>query len=159
MEKKNLKEAVKKILTEYLETHGHRKTPERFAILEAIYSIKGHFGIDTLYNLMLNEEKFRVSRATLYNTIILFMDAKLVIKHQFGGSSQYEKSYNMETHHHLICTSCGRVSEVHDEKLETLIGDTKFQRFQMSHYSLYIYGICSKCAAAKRRIQKQNKKK
>lgn len=158
MEKKNLKEAVKKILTEYLETHGHRKTPERFAILEAIYSIKGHFGIDTLYSLMLNEEKFRVSRATLYNTIILFMDAKLVIKHQFGGSSQYEKSYNMETHHHLICTSCGRVSEVHDEKLETLIGDTKFQRFQMSHYSLYIYGICSKCAAAKRRIQKQNKK-
>ena len=95
MEKKNLKEAVKKILTEYLETHGHRKTPERFAILEAIYSIKGHFGIDTLYNLMLNEEKFRVSRATLYNTIILLMDAKLVIKHQFGGSSQYEKSYNM----------------------------------------------------------------
>ena len=158
MEKKNLKEAVKKILTEYLETHGHRKTPERFAILEAIYSIKGHFGIDTLYNLMLNEEKFRVSRATLYNTIILLMDAKLVIKHQFGGSSQYEKSYNMETHHHLICTSCGRVSEVHDEKLEKLIGDTKFQRFQMSHYSLYIYGICSKCAAAKGRIQKKIKK-
>jgi len=158
MEKKNLKEAVKKILTEYLETHGHRKTPERFAILEAIYSIKGHFGIDTLYNLMLNEEKFRVSRATLYNTIILFMDAKLVIRHQFGGSSQYEKSYNMETHHHLICTNCGRVSEVHDEKLETLIGETKFLRFQMSHYSLYIYGICSKCTAAKRRIQKQNKK-
>ena len=76
----NVKDKVKQILTEYLQVNGHRKTPERYAILDTIYSIKGHFDIDTLYNYMANEGKFRVSRATLYNTIILFIDAKLVIK-------------------------------------------------------------------------------
>ena len=56
---------------------------------------------------MANEGKFRVSRATLYNTIILFIDAKLVIKHQFGNSSQYERAYNNETHHHMIPALAG----------------------------------------------------
>ena len=153
---KNVKETVRQIFTEYLETNGHRKTPERFAILDTIYSINGHFDIAMLYSQMMNQENFRVSRATLYNTIILLMDAKLVIKHLFGNSSQYEKSFNIETHHHLICTQCGKVTEFQNETLKAAIANTKLNRFQMSHYSLYIYGICSKCAWAKRR-KKTNK--
>ena len=153
---KNVKETVRQIFTEYLETNGHRKTPERFAILDTIYSINGHFDIDMRYSQIMNQENFRVSRATLYNTIILLMDAKLVIKHLFGNSSQYEKSFNIETHHHLICTQCGKVTEFQNETLKAAIANTKLNRFQMSHYSLYIYGICSKCAWAKRR-KKTNK--
>lgn len=156
MGENNVKDTVKQIFTEYLEANGHRKTPERYAILDTIYSINGHFDIDTLYSLMMNQENFRVSRATLYNTIILLMDAKLVIKHLFGNSSQYEKSFNIETHHHLICTQCGKVTEFQNETLKKAIASTKLNRFQMSHYSLYIYGICSKCAWAKKR-KKTNK--
>lgn len=151
MEKQNVKETVRQIFTEYLNTNGHRKTPERFAILDTIYSINEHFDIDTLYGLMMNQENFRVSRATLYNTIILLMDAKLVIKHLFGNSSQYEKSFNIETHHHLICTQCGKVTEFQNEALKKAIANARLTKFQMSHYSLYVYGICSKCAWAKKR--------
>lgn len=93
MESQNVKDTVRQIFTEYLNANGHRKTPERYAILDTIYSIDGHFDIDTLYSLMADQENFRVSRATLYNTIILLINARLVIKHQFGNSSQYEKSY------------------------------------------------------------------
>ena len=74
----NIKDTVKQILTEYLQKNGHRKTPERYAILDTIYSIKGHFDVDELYSYMAEKEKFRVSRATLYNTIILLIDAGLV---------------------------------------------------------------------------------
>jgi len=151
MKNDNVKEAVRKIFTEYLETNKHRKTPERFAILDTIYSIDGHFDIEKLYVLMAEQEKFRVSRATLYNTIILLMDAKLVIKHLFGNSSQYEKSFNIETHHHLICTQCSKVSELQDDTLKNQIINSKLNRFQMSHYSLYIYGTCNKCARANKR--------
>lgn len=150
----NVKETVKQMLTEYLQSNGHRKTPERYAILDTIYSIKGHFDIDTLYNYMANEGNFRVSRATLYNTIILLIDAHLVIKHQFGNSSQYERAYKNETHHHMICTECGKVTEFQDEALKQAIGNTKLKKFTSSHYSLYIYGVCSKCAWTKRRKTK-----
>ena len=78
MESQNVKDTVKQIFTEYLNANGHRKTPERYAILDTIYSIDGHFDIDTLYSLMADQENFRVSRATLYNTIILLINARLV---------------------------------------------------------------------------------
>ena len=150
----NVKETVKQILTEYLQANGHRKTPERYAILETIYSIKGHFDIDMLYNYMSKEGQFRVSRATLYNTIVLLVDAHLVIKHQFGNSSQYERAYKNETHHHMICTECGKVTEFQNEVLKEAIDNTKLKRFTASHYSLYIYGICSSCMRAKRNKNK-----
>ena len=152
MEGHDVKETVRKIFTEYLNAHGHRKTPERFAILDTIYSIDGHFDIDTLYSIMLNQENFRVSRATLYNTIVLLINAKLVIKHQFGTTSQYEKCYNRETHHHLICTQCGKVTEFRNDELRQIIENTRHRGFSTSHYSLYIYGICAKC-------ERSNKKK
>jgi Fur family ferric uptake transcriptional regulator len=67
MESQNVKDTVRQIFTEYLNANGHRKTPERYAILDTIYSIDGHFDIDTLYSLMADQENFRVSRATLYH--------------------------------------------------------------------------------------------
>ena len=151
MMQEDIKDKVKQILTDYLQKNGHRKTPERYAILDTIYSIKGHFDIDSLYIYMADKEKFRVSRATLYNTIILLIDAGLVIKHQFGNTSQYERSYNNETHHHMICTCCGKVSEFEDENLKQAIAETKLKGFHASHYSLYIYGLCSKCMGMKRK--------
>ena len=159
MESQKVKDTVKQIFTEYLNANGHRKTPERYAILDTIYSIDGHFDIDTLYSLMADQENFRVSRATLYNTIILLINARLVIKHQFGNSSQYEKSYNRDTHHHQICTQCGKVTEFQNEELQQAIGNTKLSRFSLSHYSLYLYGLCSKCDRANKRKKKSNNHK
>ena len=156
MEDKNVKETVRQIFTEYLTANGHRKTPELYAILDTIYSIDGHFDIDTLYSLMADQENFRVSRATLYNTIILLINARLVIKHQFGNSSQYEKCYNRDTHHHQICTQCGKVVEFQNEQLQQAIANTKLSRFTLSHYSLYLYGLCSKCERANRKKKNSN---
>ena len=43
---------VEGLFEAYLEQNGHRKTPERFAILRQVYSYDGHFDVDTMYDVM-----------------------------------------------------------------------------------------------------------
>lgn len=153
----SVKETVRGTFEQYLQNKGLRKTQERFAILDAIYSIEGHFTMEELLAAM-NACKFRVSRATLYNTIELLADAHLVVRHKFDNCSQYEKSFNMTTHFHRICMSCGTVTEVRDEKLREAIENAHSRGFTIAHSSLYIYGMCSKCASVRKRKENKEKK-
>jgi Fur family ferric uptake transcriptional regulator len=103
----------------------------------------------------MNEKNFRVSRATLYNTMQLLLDCQLVLKHQFGHAFPvYERAYNSDFHHHLICTECHKVQEYKDAKLKMAIRNKKIKKFTPVHYSLYVYGLCSACD---RKLKKEHK--
>ena len=137
--------AVERLLDNYLEMNNHRKTPERYTILRAIYSINGHFTLEELKARLAQEMDFPVSRATLYNTLNLFMSLRLVVRHRFQGSTKYEACYDNQSHCHQICTMCGKVTEVKSPEIIAAVENMHLKRFRKDGFTLYVYGVCSTC--------------
>lgn len=145
IEKEALKLAREKF-TRFLEENKNRKTPERFAILEEIYLNQTHFNAETLY-IRMKQNSYRVSRATIYNTLDILAECELVIKHQFGNNQTlFEKSFGFEAHDHLICTNCQKIVEFADPRIGDILSEqASGKHFKIQHHSLNIYGLCEKC--------------
>lgn len=160
--RENVKAVVRQMLATYLEQNQYRKTPERFAILNAVYNFKGPFTLDEL-NASLLRVNFPVCRATLYNTMKLLIRLRLAIYHRTLNKTMYEASYSNRSHSHQICSVCGTVKEIKTPGVGKEVDGIALHRFRKEGYSLYIYGVCSSCQAKmtrrKKNLSRKNKGK
>ena len=142
--KKN-NEEIREVFTNFLNKHNHRKTPERFSILNEYIPLKVIL-ILTHFMKKWIKKNYRVSRATLYNTIELLLESGLVRKHQFGDSfSQYEKCYFNNQHDHLIITDTGEVKEFCDPRIQSIKNNIEeIFNVDIKDHSLYLYATTKK---------------
>ena len=140
MDNKLILEQVKKILDKHLELKGLRKPQERFAIIKEIYSFDHHFDADELYSQMI-KKKYRVSRATIYNTLDLLVSLELVSRHVFKENiAKYEKSFGFRQHDHIILDN-EEIIEFCDPRIQS-IKNTLEEMFdvKIKNHSLYFFG-------------------
>ena len=150
----DLSNPVVRKFSDYLDNHGMRKTTERYAILQRVLGTNGLFTVESLQQ-MLDGDGFRVSRSTVYNTLVLLMATQIVRRHVFEGmQAQYERI--TLPHTHLICTTCGKIKEVRDPNFAAFMNARRFNAFNADHYCLYVYGTCSTCARKAKRGKRSN---
>lgn len=153
----NQLEEARKVLNGYIEAMHLRHTPERDAILSSVFSFDAHFRVEELQEA-LAQRRFAVSRATVYNTLRLFLKLNLIVRHRLMGQTTYEVAWRSGNHCHQVCTICGKVTEVKIPVVEEAMKRVVLRRFRKEEFALYIYGICSSCAAKITRAQRQSGK-
>jgi Fur family ferric uptake transcriptional regulator len=147
---------IRDAFTQFLTEKSLRKSTVRYMILEHICQIRGHFDVEMLLQ-RLEGNNFHVSRASVYNMIEVLMEADLVVRHQFSSTLvNYELKAVATTHHHAVCSNCRKIKEFKNDKISKEIANHKMVKFTPEYYSLYIYGLCSKC---KFRLNLQKKEK
>jgi len=137
---------AKDTLSGFLKDRGLRPTRERYLLLEEVMRTEGHFDADTLF-ASLTRRGLKASRATVYNTLEILVQAGLLSRYRFGENhSRYEKAFGRPRHDHMICLECGEILEFVSGKLETLQQEICSEmEFDMENSTLQIFGRCPAC--------------
>lgn len=139
--------AAHEILTRYLRENGNlRSTASRFAVLDAVLETQGHFDAESLYYRIITSG-VKISKATVYNTLDLLQSCGLVSRYRFAeNASRYEKAFGRPQHHHLICLSCGDITEFVSEKLDQIQAEVcRDKNFHPRSSTLQVFGTCTRC--------------
>lgn len=113
-------------------------------------ALSSHFSVEDFHRQLEAEGSFHVSKATVYNTLQVLLEAGIVRRHNFEGPAEYERiDLDGHNHLHLVCTRCGSVSEAPDDELDETISRLRYTGFVPSYFSLYVYGLCAKCRRKK----------
>lgn len=131
---------------QFLKHRDLKLTVQRNIIFQRILREDKHFSAEELFEA-LRREKRSISKATVYRTLQLLVEARLLDQVDFDrGFKLYERTLGHKHHDHLICVECSRVVEFHDEELED-VQMTVVRRydFDMISHTHKIYGICSEC--------------
>ncbi|KYD20174.1 MAG: transcriptional repressor [Caldibacillus debilis] len=132
-----------------LHTASYKLTPQREAIVRVLLEHEAeHLSAEDVY-LYIKEKSPEIGLATVYRTLELLTELKIVDKINFGdGVSRYDLRQEgaKHFHHHLVCIECGSVEEIQED----LLGEVeeiveKNWHFQIIDHRLTFHGICRRC--------------
>lgn len=135
---------------QYIAGSRMRSTPERLAILDAVSRQKGRFGTRELTE-SLASLNFKVSRATLYNTLSMLQEAGIVARRPaVDGTGDTTAMWEVTEERNrvgftLVCTVCGRRRAARDPSLARQLLSRRFATFMTTGVEVCISGLCSRC--------------
>ncbi len=133
-------------LQQFIQAKGLRNTPQRNSIVETIFSSDEHFTADELWERV-RKTHLRSSRATVYRTISLLVEAGLLHEIDLGDDQKtYDPNFaESPAHNHLVCIDCGKVTEFEDAHIQ-LLNDCAARRlgFRPERQTLKIEACCEK---------------
>ena len=131
---------------EFLHEKNLRMTPQRRIIAETLFATHHHIDAETLCDMVRGRNR-SVSRATVYRTLSLLVESKLLDGRDYGhGYKQYEHVVGHSHHDHLICSSCGKVLEFTNESVDRVQREILEEYgYVPETYSLVIHGLCPAC--------------
>lgn len=141
----NRLEKIKKML----HTSSYKLTPQREATVRVLLeNEEDHLSAEDVY-LLVKEKSPEIGLATVYRTLELLTELKVVDKINFGdGVSRYDlrKEGAAHFHHHLVCIECGSVEEIQEDLLDDVeaIVEEKWN-FIVKDHRLTFHGICKNC--------------
>lgn len=134
----------------YLREQGLPVTQQREAVAEVVFVSAGHLSVDDI-EAELKDHGERIGKATIYRTMEILVRSGLVEERDFGeGFKRYEHLFGQQpAHAHLICTSCGDVTEIQSPELVRVHDEAaEAHGFAPSRYRMEIFGLCGGCQAA-----------
>jgi len=136
-----------KAFKDYLSSQKLKFTRTRRLIFEEIFSDEEiHPDAYEIHRRLKNKGE-KVSLATIYRTLRLFVKSGLVSEVDFGENhSHYEPEISRATHGHLVCLSCGEVKEFSNEKVQSILKKIgKESQFKTDKFSIQVFGYCQNC--------------
>jgi Fur family ferric uptake transcriptional regulator len=134
---------------EFLEIRGEKLTEPRRILIRHIFDTHKHFDADELV-ADLQAAGRRVSRATVYRTLHLLVEAGLLRELRLTNRSAYEHDYGYPSHDHLHCTMCNQVVEFRNDEIRRLREAVSLEHgFRPSGHRFIITGVCPACVRAR----------
>jgi len=126
-----------------MKERGLRCTSARMQVLGEVYRASTHLDADEIF-LLLKKNGVSISRATVYHTLDLLYRFHLVTKNDLGHKhAHYEKAYGVANHLHIICSKCGKVSEVTSSELAGMMERLCIENgFTLGSFNLQLFGQC-----------------
>ena len=136
-------------LVRFLHEHEKRPSKVRNIVLSLACALPQPFTAEQLQRACETE---RISVGTIYNSLNTFVDAQILraTERQRGkAATEYELITGSSNRLQIVCKECGRVTDITDKAITTLVQNRKYSNFNMQHFSLFIYGECRICRKKK----------
>lgn len=133
---------IEQIVTS-LRDEGFRITPQRIAIVDYILNTEEHPSAEQIHNVV--KKKYpMVSLSTVYKTLDLLKEKKLVNEIDFGGESRFDA--HVDEHINLVCMNCGKIEDVDEATLKDIqTRAAKKSKYLILKSNFELHGYCSNC--------------